>query len=151
MADTPKRFNVRAYGLLIQDNKLLLSHEMVKGKHVTKFPGGGLEYGEGLVDCLIREFKEEMNIDIAIKEHFYTTDYFQRSYFKGGDQLISVYYLVDNIHNAPIPTIDEGFKNPEPEVGELLYFRWKHLRELQVEDVHLPVDQVVVKRLISNR
>ena len=72
---TTKTFNIRAYGLLIsKKNEVLISREMVKGNLITKFPGGGLEFGEGLSECLIREFKEELDVDIQIISHFYTTD-----------------------------------------------------------------------------
>lgn len=35
-----------------------------------KFPGGGLEYGEGVLECLHREFDEELNVKIDVIEHF---------------------------------------------------------------------------------
>ena len=48
-----KRFNIRVYGILINDrNELLVSDELIKGLQFTKFPGGGLEWGEGTMDCL---------------------------------------------------------------------------------------------------
>ena len=57
-----KQFNLRVYGILINDQKqVLVSDEYIRGKHYTKFPGGGLEFGEGTRDCLAREFMEEMN------------------------------------------------------------------------------------------
>lgn len=90
-------FNVRVYGLLINNkNEVLLSDEEINGFRFIKFPGGGLEYGEGLVDGLKREFKEECNLNIEIERHFYTTDFFVASAF-GGGQLISVYYLVNPV------------------------------------------------------
>ena len=62
------------------------------GEEVFKFPGGGLEYGEGLIDGLSREFEEEMGQKIYNVKHYYTTDFFQRSSFKYTDQLLSIYY-----------------------------------------------------------
>ena len=57
-----KRFNVRVYGILINDrNELLVSDELIKGIRFTKFPGGGLEWGEGIEACLKREFIEDLN------------------------------------------------------------------------------------------
>jgi len=45
------RFNVRVYGLLINDrNEILISDEQEYGMQFSKFPGGGLEYGEGLIN-----------------------------------------------------------------------------------------------------
>ena len=57
------RFNLRVYGILINDKKqVLVSDEFIRGNYYTKFPGGGLEFGEGTRDCLKREFMEEMNL-----------------------------------------------------------------------------------------
>ncbi|MFM2327645.1 MAG: hypothetical protein RIR31_1847, partial [Bacteroidota bacterium] len=60
-------FNIRVYGILINENKqVLVSDEFIRGMQITKFPGGGLEFGEGTRDCLKREFMEEMNLEVAI-------------------------------------------------------------------------------------
>ena len=75
-------FNIRIYGLLLTPAKeVVVSDEYIRGNYFTKFPGGGLEFGEGTRDCLKREFKEEMNLEVTIGEHIYTTDFFQLSAF----------------------------------------------------------------------
>ena len=90
-------FNVRVYGLLINDrNEILISDEQEYGMRFAKFPGGGLEHGEGLIDGLKREFVEECNVEIEVLSHFYTTDFYIKSAFNDS-QIISVYYLVKNI------------------------------------------------------
>ncbi|MBS1528392.1 MAG: NUDIX domain-containing protein, partial [Bacteroidetes bacterium] len=74
------KFNVRVYGLLINDGgQVLLSDEQEYGMRFSKFPGGGLEYGEGLIDGLKREFVEECNVEVDVLSHFYTTDFFVQS------------------------------------------------------------------------
>jgi ADP-ribose pyrophosphatase YjhB (NUDIX family) len=81
------KFNIRVYGLLINHNQeILLSDEELNGKRFTKFPGGGLEFGEGLLEGLKREFMEECNMEIEINSHFYTTDFFVQSIFGGGTE-----------------------------------------------------------------
>ena len=72
------RFNLRVYGILINEkNEVLVSDEFIRGSYITKFPGGGLEFGEGTRDCLKREFMEEMELTVEVGEHLYTTDFFQ--------------------------------------------------------------------------
>lgn len=88
-----KRFNIRVYGIWINENKLLINEEMIHGRSIIKFPGGGLDWGEGIIDCLKREWKEELNLDIEVLEHFYTTDFFQASAYDNS-QVISIYYKV---------------------------------------------------------
>ncbi|MEO8111148.1 MAG: NUDIX domain-containing protein, partial [Ginsengibacter sp.] len=71
-------FNIRVYGILINNEKqVLVSDEFIRGKYYTKFPGGGLEFGEGTRNCLVREFEEEMDLTVETADHIYTTDYFQ--------------------------------------------------------------------------
>jgi ADP-ribose pyrophosphatase YjhB (NUDIX family) len=91
-------FNVRVYGLLILNEQLLVSDEHIKGMDITKLPGGGLEFGEGTIDCVVREFKEELNLDIEVIDHFYTTDFFVNSAFSNQHQVISIYYTVKAIN-----------------------------------------------------
>src|ERR1700748_1807551 len=97
-----RSFNVRVYGLLINDNnQVLLSDEHEYGMDFTKFPGGGLEYGEGLTEGLKREFMEECAIRVVIDSHFYTTDFFVKSAFNDS-QIISVYYTVRAIDELKV-------------------------------------------------
>ena len=126
-----KRFNVRAYGIWIHGSEVLVNEEQIRGRTVIKFPGGGLDWGEGLADCLRREWKEELNIDITILRHFYTTDFFQHSAFDDS-QVISVYYLVA----AERP---ETLTNLVP--GERTY--WLPLAEVTENTFTLPIDKVV--------
>lgn len=75
-------FNVRVYGILINEKKqVLVSDEYIRGQYYTKFCGGGLEFGEGTRDCLKREFLEEMNLNIEVTRHLYTTDFFKKALF----------------------------------------------------------------------
>jgi len=136
-------FNVRVYGILIKDNnQLLLSYEFIKGDYYTKFPGGGLETGEGTRDCLKREFIEEMNISIEVGEHFYTTDFYQKSAFGPNDQIISIYYLVSTKDKIDLEKINSQKNKTEN-------FRFVDLQTFSVEDVNLPIDKVVARLMIK--
>jgi len=91
------QFIIRVYGIILNEkNEVLLTDEFQLGMKMTKFPGGGLNYGEGTVDCLRREFREECNEqELKNIRHFYTTDFFQEALFYEHHQLISIYYLAD--------------------------------------------------------
>ena len=67
----PIKFNVRVYGVYIKEGALLVSDEFRMGMNMTKLPGGGLEFGEGIEEGLAREWKEELNSRITIQEIIY--------------------------------------------------------------------------------
>lgn len=137
-------FNVRVYGLLLNENKeVLLSDEFEVGRHFTKFPGGGLELGEGLIEALKREFIEECQTEIEVVAHFYTTDFYEKSSFNDS-QVISIYYLVKAVSTLNVTPKEKAF---DFETGLFQSFRWKSLSSLQVEDVTFKTDKVVVELL----
>lgn len=142
-------FNVRVYGLLINGkNEILISDEQEYGIRFTKFPGGGLEFGEGLIDGLKRELMEECNAEVEVASHFYTTDFFVKSAFNES-QVISVYYVVKNTSelNLTIKTIVFDFDGD----GDVLQsFRWVKIAELDAKDFLFPTDQYVAELLKNN-
>jgi 8-oxo-dGTP diphosphatase len=143
-------FNVRVYGILLGENKkVLVSDEFIRGGYYTKFPGGGLEFGEGTRDCLKREFREEMDLEVKITDHIYTTDFFQMSAFNPEQQIISIYYFAEALESIKAPLRDKPFDFDEKQMsvykatGETETFRfidWKIFSELSVT---LPIDKVV--------
>jgi 8-oxo-dGTP diphosphatase len=146
------RFNVRVYGILINDQKqVLVSDELIRGSYYTKFPGGGLEYGEGTRDCLKREFVEEMNLRVEVDEHLYTTDFFQESAFHPGHQIISIYYLVKPLEKIAVRMsevefdFDENQMNVYNEHKEIEAFRFIDWKSFSEESVTLPIDKIVAR------
>ncbi len=149
-------FNVRVYGLLINDKKqVLVSDELIRGGYYTKFPGGGLEFGEGTRDCLKREFKEEVDIDVEIGDHLYTTDYFQVSAFNPAHQIISIYYIVKALEEIKAPIREKPFDFDEKQMavyektGTTETFRLIDWNEFSEETVTLPIDKIVAKLIKS--
>ena len=140
-------FNVRAYGILINDNQeVLLSDECHSKRNITKFPGGGLELGEGLIDAVKREFMEECEMEIEVLSHLYTTDFYEKSSFNES-QIISVYYLVKPISKWSVIFKEKQF-DFEPDTGQS--FRWKKMVALNEDDVTFRTDKAAIKILKKN-
>ena len=145
------RFNIRVYGIVIDDlNELLVSDELIRGIQFTKFPGGGLEWGEGTIECLKREFIEELNQPIEVDSHFYTTDYFQTSAFRAEDQLMSIYYRVKLLGTLRFDTKSRPFDFDENKQGQQEVHRWIPLTQLNADEFRWPVDKHVVRMLIPD-
>ncbi|HEX5552296.1 MAG TPA: NUDIX domain-containing protein [Chitinophagaceae bacterium] len=138
-------FNVRVYGVLISDaGSILVSDEYIKGSFITKFPGGGLEYGEGILDCLKREWREELGQEIEVGRHLYTTEFFQVSAFGDGRQIISIYYYVKALSPLTVMIKTTPFEFDKLE-DQAQSFRWIAPGAFSEDTVTLPIDKVVVR------
>src|SRR5205085_1535452 len=142
-------FNLRVYGILLDSKKrILVSDEFIRGDYFTKFPGGGLEFGEGTRDCLKREFKEETNLDVTIGDHIYTTDFYQMSAFNKAHQIVIIYYSVQTSEPIDLVTKTELFDFEPHQVADPTtsceVFRWVSWIDFTEDTVSLPIDKVVV-------
>jgi 8-oxo-dGTP pyrophosphatase MutT (NUDIX family) len=139
-----QRFNVRVYGLLFNGHgEVLLSDECRNGYSFTKFPGGGVEFGEGLADALKREFIEELGITVHVGDFFYVNDFFQASAFNPNDQIIAFYYRV---YSDELGQIDcKKDKIHITQEGES--HRWIALDILEENMLNFPIDRHVLRLL----
>ena len=96
-----KRVSVR--GLVLKDNKLavIFRRKINDGKieEYYAIPGGGVEENETLEEALIRELKEELNIEVNVKdlvfkieqedriEYFYNCEYLSGTFELNGEEI----------------------------------------------------------------
>ncbi len=143
-----ENFIIRVYGIILNNqNEVLLTDEFQLGMKMTKFPGGGLQFGESTVSCLRREFKEECNgQELTEIRHFYTTDFYQKALFHENSQLISIYYLADLNGSPKFRISEKPFDFKEMNNGNQS-FRWAKLKELKTDDLSFPIDKFVLCEL----
>ncbi len=67
-SDPPERERVASRGIIVENGKILLSYE--KNTDVYMSPGGGVEIGESLEECCVRELKEETGYEVKPTKHF---------------------------------------------------------------------------------
>lgn len=141
-------FVIRVYGIILNNqNQVLLSDEFQLGIKMTKFPGGGLHYGEGTIEGLIREIKEECNgQEIFNIKHFYTTDFFQKALFYENKQLLSIYYLAEFTYPIRFHISKKSFDFQQNENGSQS-FRWVEIKCLNEDEITFPIDKFVVNKL----
>ncbi|MBN9485399.1 MAG: hypothetical protein BGO70_02835 [Bacteroidetes bacterium 43-93] len=133
------RFNIRVYGIWIQDGHLLVNEEIIRGRQVIKLPGGGMEIGEGTIDCLKREWQEELGLHIDVTDHFYTTDFYQPSAFDDS-QVISIYYRVSADSRSFITNYQEN---------ERTY--WLPVTNIKEDTFTLPIDRIVGNMIMQGQ
>ena len=126
------KINVRVYATIVKDNKVLVLHEEYVGEQLMKFPGGGLEFGESVLECVQRELDEELNIKVKNIEHLYTQEDFLVSKFRNSEQLLTIYYLAEMIDENELLIMDPCIEKIE----------WISL-ETEENPFPLPIDKIV--------
>lgn len=140
-----RQFNLRVYGLAVNDrNEILLVEEAIKsrgGQRIVKFPGGGVELGEGIREALQREWREETGCELVRSEPIYYNDDFVASFFHTGHQIVCFYYRVWFDWALPL--------TPESGDTEFIAFRWQPLHSLKPEELSLPTDRQALRVLVG--
>ena len=130
------KINTRVYAIYLNEkNELMALDEGYAGEKLIKLPGGGLEFGEGTIECLHREFAEELNLKIEVLEHFYTQEDFLVSRFRENEQLLTIYYTVNILNLEELKIIDESIEK----------VKWISLHE--ENPLPLPIDKIVFEKL----
>jgi ADP-ribose pyrophosphatase YjhB (NUDIX family) len=149
--------SIRVYGLLINEHRqVLLSDEFIRGQYYTKFPGGGLEFGEGLRDGLKREFQEELQLNVEVADHIYTTDFYQQSAFNPNHQILSVYYHVHPLEPIRVALRKKAFDFDTAQLAvyektqQTETFRYIDWNDFSGEALSLPIDKIVADLLKSS-
>ena len=120
-------------GIIICNHKILIA-QRIRGKsleYMWEFPGGKLEDGETLPQCLKREISEELGLDITVGKFFMTSEY---RYEFGTIQL--------NAFFAESPTLQIDKLNAHED------YRWVSPRELK-NYTFAPADIPIVEKLSS--
>ncbi len=142
-----KSFNIRVYGLITNKRaQILLADEYTLDRKMTKFPGGGMHFGEGPEDCIKREALEEFGQPVEIISHYYTTGFFQRALFFEDQQLVSIYYRVRFVEPPRFKIAGKPFDFPSMVNGSMS-FRWAEIALLEESDLSFPIDRYVLKML----
>jgi 8-oxo-dGTP diphosphatase len=116
--------HTRYQGLIVKEDKVLLikHREHATGDAYWVIPGGGLEAGETESQCVLREMKEETNLDVAIDKLL-----FDEPADPGGVYRWRKSYLCRPVSGTASP----GYE-PEPEavaVYAITEVRWFDLRD----------------------
>jgi 8-oxo-dGTP diphosphatase len=142
--------SIRVYGILVNElQQVLVSDEYIRGNYFTKFPGGGLEKGEGTRDCLKREFMEEMGLPVEVGNHIYTTDFYQQSAFNPAHQILSIYYFATALAPVTVPLRTKPFDFDAAQLAiyqqkqQVETFRFIPKEDFGPDSVHLPIDKIV--------
>ncbi|WP_025847090.1 NUDIX hydrolase [Paenibacillus ehimensis] len=117
-------FLLRVAGVLIKENKILL-HKTKKG-NAWVLPGGRGEINEETGKTAIREFTEELGLNVKVARLLWIIEHFN-AYGEKNLHEHGIYYLVES-NEAEITIPSEEFIGLEEEIG--IVYKWIELQEL---------------------
>jgi 8-oxo-dGTP diphosphatase len=104
------QIRIRVAGILVHDEKILLVRHEKNGQSYFLLPGGGMEFGETAGQALIREFKEEVGLDIEVGRLVLVQDSIPPNLHR---QVLNMYFLVSTRHFEIKVTQDKVLKGAD--------------------------------------
>jgi ADP-ribose pyrophosphatase YjhB (NUDIX family) len=115
-------FNYRVAGIVLKDSHVLL-HKLANDQ-VWSLPGGRVTMGEEAQQSLVREFREELDVEVRIDRLAWIAENFFE-YAGQNIHEVGFYFL---IHSEELSFEKESFFGVE---GERLIFKWTPIEELK--------------------
>lgn len=118
-------FNHRVAAVIIHDNKLLAQKNIQTNEYYLV--GGRITFGESSEEALVREVKEELNIDITN----YRPIWINECFFKDSGKIfheVGMYYLAD-ITNTDFDNFTLSFETEEADRKN--HYEWLDIDKLE--------------------
>ena len=127
------RIRVRVCGVLIENEHILLAkHEGIGDKDILWIPpGGGLEVGETIVECLTREFEEETNLVVEVGDFLCANEF-----INGSLHALELFFIVKRKSGMLKMGIDPEFSEESQIIKEVRMMSFKELPEVDSECLH---------------
>jgi 8-oxo-dGTP diphosphatase len=125
------KLRVRACGICIKQDKILLVNlnGITEGEFWSP-PGGGVEFGERAVDCIVREFKEETHLDVEVGDFLFACEFITNPL-----HAIELFFEV-RVKNGVLQTgTDPEFRAGQP-IKSAAFMNWDKLDQLKPENLH---------------
>ena len=136
------KFNYRVCAVIINDNKVLA----MRDNHANYYylPGGRVQFNETAEKALLRELKEELNIDASIiRPLYFNQNFFNEDVLKVDYHEICIYFLVD-IGNTDILSRGNLFCGVETKKNQK--FEWLTFERVKNEYLY----PLFIKKKIDN-
>ncbi len=126
------RLRLRACGILIEEDKVLLikHHALGNREFLLCPPGGGLQFGEKLTKCLEREFLEETNLKIEVKNMLYISEYLESPL-----HAVELFFSVEKIDGILEKGMDPELSG-EQIITDVRWYSFEELSSIENKNKH---------------
>ncbi|MDR6562798.1 MULTISPECIES: NUDIX hydrolase [unclassified Arcicella] len=125
MAQYGEQLRVRVCGICVQDDKILMiNHKgVVENAAFWCPPGGGLQYGENVIEGIQREFLEETFTEVSIEHFMFVSEFIETPL-----HAIELFFKV----NLEKGKVEKGF---DPELKEQIIqeVKWLSFEEIKAK------------------
>lgn len=127
------KLRIRACGICIEDNKILMvkHHSLGKGGIIWAPPGGGMVFGETCEDALKREFIEETGLTISVEKFLCVNEYLAAPL-----HAIELFFIVKKIGGTLQTGVDPELHKDRQIITEVEWLSFDQLKQLPPEAVH---------------
>lgn len=124
-------FKLRTSAIIIKDNKILLQKSKCRDGY--SFPGGHVEFGEITSEAILREVKEEINIDTKIIDLYCVSELIYKNKEGKVNQEINNYYKLECLDDLKL----EDFELVEIDKGveKRHYYSWIDIKDINTIDL----------------
>jgi 8-oxo-dGTP diphosphatase len=132
------KVRVRVNGILTNENSLLLIKHINIGAlgYLWSPPGGGVNFGESLEHALIREFKEETNLDIEVGDFLFVNEHIDQVH-----HAIEIFYAVKKAKGILKMGTDPELEPDSQYIDELRFLNDQEIKEIPKAAVHRSIIQ----------
>ena len=128
-----KFFKHSVKAIIIKDGKLLVeSVDYGRGRY-SKLPGGGQEWGETMQETIIRECKEELNLDVKPLRLVFAREYNTKNHNQPYD--LDCFHLAELIFECEVTDFAPLGNGSEPDSNEQK-IKWIDLNQLADSDFY---------------
>jgi len=143
------KVRVRVCGILIQDNKvLLLNHKTIGARgYLWSPPGGGVEFGETTDQALRKEFMEETNLKVKVKEYLFAHEHIDQKH-----HAIELFFSVEHISGELKLGTDPELSPSNQILSEAKFFTFSELQRIPSDAIHSAFSTISnLKEILSIR
>jgi len=124
------KVRLRVCGLCFENDAILLVKHNIDGEILWAPPGGGINFGESLVNCLVREFEEETSLTIVPGKFLFISEYVKLPL-----HAIEMFYQVKN-YSGKLKLGSDPELADRTILEDIGFFNQKRLCKLPREQLH---------------